>query len=116
MLPGYQTETRFISLTSGGPADGVDIILQRSFSSIEGVVTVDALPTGGLEVVLSNGIISLSTTTESGTGRYRFADLTSGSYTVSVQPSDPSDSPFVRLVQVAAGILVPVNVDLLSGL
>jgi len=112
VLPGYRTETRFISLTSGGPAEGVDIILQRSFSSVEGVVTVAALPTGGLEVTLSNGTISLSTTTESGTGRYRFADLTSGSYTVSVQPSDPNDSPFVRLVQVAAGILVPVNVDL----
>jgi len=100
-LPEFNTETRSVTLASGGPTAGVDVTMARSVGTIQGVVTVGGDPTGGLSVELSDGQTVLSTTTESDTGTYRFNNLAPGSYTVTVVPA--TGDPFVRLVELAAG-------------
>lgn len=109
-LAGYLPETRLVTLDSGGPLTGVDVSLASAVGTITGTVLVDDSPTGGVSVTLNDGQLTLMTTTESGTGNYRFTDLEPGSYTVTAE-IDGRD-PTVELVTVDAGDTLAVDLAL----
>src|SRR5690606_6568618 len=110
-LDGYRTETRSVTLGSGGPVSGVDMVLTSSVGTLAGTVSVDSVPTGGLTVVIGDGQDSFETKTESGSGAYRFARIAPGSYTIAVFPPDGSD-PLVQLVSVEPATTTVVDIDL----
>jgi hypothetical protein len=96
---GYATEVVGVSLSSSLGAATSNVVLQKSASSITGVI---ASSTGnavsGATIVATSGLVSLSTLSTDPSGAFRIDGLASGWWTVTV--SSPGYSNSVVLIQV----------------
>jgi hypothetical protein len=96
---GYATEVVGVSLSSSLGAATSNVVLQKSASSITGVI---ASSTGnavsGATIVATSGLVSLSTLSTDPSGAFRIDGLASGWWTVTV--TSPGYSNSVVLIQV----------------
>lgn len=84
-LEGYSPVTVGVTLGDGGSDDGVDAMLLRSTSSIEGTVEGPAGPIAGAAVSITDGSEVRSTVTaDDPAGGYRFDSLPAGRYTLTI--------------------------------
>lgn len=96
---GYATEVVGVSLSSSLGAATSNVVLQKSASSITGVVaSTTGTAVSGATIVATSGLVSLSTLSTDPSGTFRIDGLASGWWTVTV--SAPGYANSVVLIQV----------------
>ena len=96
---GYATEVVGVSLSSSLGAANSTVVLQKSASSISGVIASSTgTAVSGATIVATSGLVSLSTLSTDPSGAFRIDGLVSGWWTVTV--SSPGYSNSVVLIQV----------------
>ncbi len=110
---GLSSETRQVSFTDPGRADGIDAVLRPATARLSGTVRRGGAPVQGITVSLDDGRAARTTASASiPAGAYSFADVAPGSYTITFTVPGTPALRQVLLVNVAEGADAVYDVDL----
>jgi len=111
---GFVTTTAGVTFTAAGLQSALDASLAPASSTVAGAVSIGAVPTSGLLVVLHDGITSRQVvTTATPAGAYSFSNVGAGSYTLTVTGSGVQQR--IVLVVVVKGTDLTRNISMLAG-